>query len=225
MAIQMRRGQKADFDSSKMLPGEWAVAIDSDTNNQIVWMCFSPGIAKRMGTYEDFEVQIQEIADSIGDEYKKEFNAILVQVKELEKNTEQNKDAIIIIRDDVVNTYLPQMQACVKEAHESEKTAAESAILSQSYAVGDTQSRKGESTDNSKYYCEQSLASSKTAQSYAEAAERAGDEAVQKINDAIGVNLPVFRIDLLSGHLQYEGGRFDFYVPPATGHLMWEVSV
>ena len=61
MAIQMRRGQKADFDPTKMLPGEWAVSIDSDTNNQIVWMCFRAGVVKRMGTYEDFKRQIDEI--------------------------------------------------------------------------------------------------------------------------------------------------------------------
>ena len=36
MAIQMRKGLKADFDPTKMLPGEWAVSIDSDTSNQIV---------------------------------------------------------------------------------------------------------------------------------------------------------------------------------------------
>ena len=53
MAIQMRRGQKADFDPSKMLPGEWAVSIDNDTTRQKVWMCFAPGVVKEMGTYDD----------------------------------------------------------------------------------------------------------------------------------------------------------------------------
>lgn len=55
MAIQMRRGQKADFDPSKMLPGEWAVSIDSDTTKQWVWMCFAPGVVKRIATFEDIE--------------------------------------------------------------------------------------------------------------------------------------------------------------------------
>lgn len=54
MAITMRRGLQADFDASKLLPGEWAVAIDNDTSKQVVWMCFAPGVVKRMGTYEDF---------------------------------------------------------------------------------------------------------------------------------------------------------------------------
>ena len=60
MAIQMRRGLRADFDPYKMLPGEWAVSIDPSTSNQIVWMCFEPGVCKRMGTYEDFVEQVKE---------------------------------------------------------------------------------------------------------------------------------------------------------------------
>lgn len=61
MAIQVRRGLKADFDPTKLLPGEWAVSIDSATSNQMVWMCFAPGVVKQIGTYEDFRTMIQEI--------------------------------------------------------------------------------------------------------------------------------------------------------------------
>lgn len=60
MAIQVRRGNEADFDPSKMLPGEWAVSLDT----KYVRMCFSPGVCLRMATYEAFEtdmVQIQTI--------------------------------------------------------------------------------------------------------------------------------------------------------------------
>lgn len=60
MAIQNRRGLKKDFDPAKMLPGEFAVSIDSETENQIVWMCFAPGVVKRIGTYEDFEQYLSE---------------------------------------------------------------------------------------------------------------------------------------------------------------------
>ena len=54
MAIQMRRGQSVDFDPSKMLPGEWAVSIDNEPQKQMVYMCFAPGVVKRMATLEDF---------------------------------------------------------------------------------------------------------------------------------------------------------------------------
>nr|DAI23664.1 MAG TPA: L SHAPED TAIL FIBER PROTEIN [Caudoviricetes sp.] len=59
MAIQMRRGAYAQFDPSKMKAGEWAVSTDSDTKKQHIWMCFAPGIVKRMGTVEDFDIEIQ----------------------------------------------------------------------------------------------------------------------------------------------------------------------
>lgn len=61
MAIQVRRGLKKDFDPYKMLPGEWAVSIDSQTQNQMVWMCFAAGVVKRMGTYEDFQQLFQDL--------------------------------------------------------------------------------------------------------------------------------------------------------------------
>lgn len=77
MAIQVRRGLKKDFDPYKMLPGEWAVSIDAQTQNQIVWMCFAAGVVKRMGTYEDFVEQIREATADIRDEYIKEFQDAL----------------------------------------------------------------------------------------------------------------------------------------------------
>ena len=54
MAIQMRRGAYAEFDPLKMLPGEWAVSIDNEPQKQMVYMCFAPGVVKRMATLEDF---------------------------------------------------------------------------------------------------------------------------------------------------------------------------
>lgn len=146
MAIQMRRGPKAKFNPTKLLPGEWAVSIDGDTDNQVVWMCFAPGVVKRMGTYEDFESMINEIMEDIRSEYKKEFDSILAQVKAYAEDTEKNTDTVLTIRDDIVNTYLPQITQNAKEA---EKNAA----LSQSYAVGGTGTRTGEDEDNAEYYC------------------------------------------------------------------------
>lgn len=57
MAIRMRRGNEADFDPEKMLPGEWAVSTDT----KYVRMCFAPGIVLRMATYEAFESDMAEI--------------------------------------------------------------------------------------------------------------------------------------------------------------------
>ena len=225
MAIQMRKGLKADFDPTKMLPGEWAVSIDSDTSNQIVWMCFAAGVVKRMGTYEDFKAQIRDATKDIRDEYVTEFNSILERIDKLADTTQKNTDIVVKIHDDIVNTYLPQIIENANIASSSASIAVNNAALSKSYAVGGTGTRTGEDTDNSKYYSEQSQASSQTAQSYAEQAEAAGDEAVNKINEALSQNVPQFTIDFTTGHLKYEGGRFNFEVQNTTGHLLWEVAV
>lgn len=55
--IQMRQGNEEDFEPDKMLPGEWAVSLDS----KYVRMCFSPGLCIRMATYEGFEEDMREI--------------------------------------------------------------------------------------------------------------------------------------------------------------------
>ena len=225
MAIRMRRGQKADFDPTKMLPGEWAVAIDSNTDNQIVWMCFAAGVVKRMGTYEDFKVMIRDATKDIRDEYIAEFNQILNRIDNLAATTQANTDIVVKISNDITNKYLPQIIENANLASSSATTAVNNATLSKSYAVGGTGTRTGESKDNSKYYSEQSKASSQTAQSYAEQAEAAGDEAVNKINEALSTNIPQFTIDFTTGHLKYQGGRFNFAVQNTTGHLLWEVAI
>lgn len=225
MAIRMRRGQKADFDPTKMLPGEWAVAIDSNTDNQIVWMCFAAGVVKRMGTYEDFKDMIRDATKDIRDEYVTEFNLILERIDKLADTTQKNTDTVVQIHDDMVNTYLPQIIENANLASSSATTAVNNATLSESYAVGGTGTRTGEDADNSKYYSEQSQACSQTAQSYAEQAEAAGDEAVNKINEALSTNIPQFTIDFITGHLKYQGGRFNFAVQNTTGHLLWEVAI
>ena len=225
MAIQMRRGKKADFDPTKMLPGEWAVSIDSDTNNQIVWMCFRAGVVKRMGTYEDFRAQIAEATADIRQEYINDFNEILAQIDALARQVQTNTDSVILINNNITNVYLPQILQNAENASIYASRAENSATLSKSYAVGGTGKRTGEGTDNSKYYSERSQASSQTAQSYAEQAEAASDEVVNRINEAVEQNVPQFIVDLTTGHLMYQGGRFMFQVNEQTGHLLWEVAI
>lgn len=53
MAIQMRRGEYAQFDPSRMLPGEWAVVLSGDsdaTDGRTAYICFAAGDVKRVLT-------------------------------------------------------------------------------------------------------------------------------------------------------------------------------
>ena len=58
MAIQMRRGQLADYDKNKMLAGEWGISIDDDTNDQKAMIAFAPGVDKEVMFVEDAAAQI-----------------------------------------------------------------------------------------------------------------------------------------------------------------------
>lgn len=170
MAIQMRRGLKKDFDPSKMLPGEWAVSIDSDTQNQIIWMCFGPGIVKRMGTYEDFRQQIQEASADIWEPYEETINEILATMRELENSAKSNaataaSEAKQARASEInANNYAGISNRSAAESEKSAESSAESASDSQnyskeskSYAVGTGgEFRPGDDADCAKAYYEQS---------------------------------------------------------------------
>ena len=163
MAIQMRRGLRADFDPSQLLAGEWAVSVDASTNNQIVWMCFGAGVVKRMGTYEDFEAMIDAITDDIRDEMLE----IKAEVEEMADAVSDDAEAVAIAKTAIEETYLPNIQAYVTQAQTSATSASTSASTAtskateaQSWAIGGTGTRSGEDTNNAKYWSERAQSAS-----------------------------------------------------------------
>ena len=59
--IQMRRGLEADFDPSKLNPGEFAVAVDT----RRVWLCFASGVVKELGLLDDINAQLAAINQTL----------------------------------------------------------------------------------------------------------------------------------------------------------------
>ena len=55
--MQIKRGNEVDFDSEKMLVGEWALSTDK----KIVRICVAPNVCIRMATYDAFEVDMAKI--------------------------------------------------------------------------------------------------------------------------------------------------------------------
>lgn len=115
-------------------------------------------------------------------------------------------------------------QASATAAESNANKAEDQALLSKSWAIGDTGARDGEDTDNSKYYSEQSKASADTSKEYLTKVEKAGEDAVKAVQDALDISAPEFIVDLSTGHLMYSGGRFDFQVN-SGGHLLWGLTV
>lgn len=124
-----------------------------------------------------------------------------------------------------VKVEVAKAEAAAGAAEASSKNSADSATASESWAHGGTGTRQGEDTDNSKYWSEQSQKSADLSGSYVTKAEQAGDEALKKIDDALKMNAPKFTMNLDTGHLMYEGGRFDFQVNESNGHLEWGLAV
>lgn len=132
--IQMRRGLSKDFDPSKMTAGEWAVSIDGETENQIVWMCFSPGVVKRMGTLEDFKEQIRQATDDIRQEYENTLNAIKQSAinetntikEEAISQTEQVRQQAIQDLTTIINEYNTTLENLKQEIQQAKESVDQS---------------------------------------------------------------------------------------------------
>lgn len=102
MAIQVRRGNYADFDPDKMLPGEWACVLESDPvveDGRSVFICFSAGNVKRMATYEDMVAQFGAMTDDIINQLTSEVNAVIIVANEAAENANDVAEDLIARRD------------------------------------------------------------------------------------------------------------------------------
>lgn len=131
MAIQMRRGAYAQFDPSKMKAGEWAVSTDSDTKKQQIWMCFAPGIVKRMGTVEDFDIEIQRLIQNY-------LDGMAESVSQAQKSaqTATEKANEVAQASGKIDTAVSQANAATKAANEAAQRAEQQAGLVEQKANG-----------------------------------------------------------------------------------------
>jgi len=91
MAIQNRRGAYGNFDPTKMVAGEFAVVQDNDPNSSTgrsLYICFEPGVVKRVADYEDIQDMVAEVAE----EYVEDFDEAVTALTTLIPATEQAKD-------------------------------------------------------------------------------------------------------------------------------------
>lgn len=95
MAIQHRRGSYTRLDPTRMTPGEWAIVLDDDPNasdGRAVYLCFEPGVVKRMTTYEDFldwfadarETTLDELLADATDEVIEAYEILTANINDAE---------------------------------------------------------------------------------------------------------------------------------------------
>lgn len=155
--ILMRRGQEVNFDPNKMMPGEWAVSLDS----KYVRMCFSPGVCVRMATYDAFEADMVQI------------QRILAECQTVEEAVQRIYEEIKDVAVDV-----ERIETAAASALESEENALNSANLAVQSA--ETAMQKAEEAEESANIAstkaEQATEGANTAiQKASEAAESAGN--------------------------------------------------
>lgn len=107
--------------------------------------------------------------------------------------------------------------------------ARESAYNAEAWAVGTKNGQDVPTTDpqfqnHSEWYAERSAGSAATASAVLEDIRDAGENILEAIEDAYDAAAPTFSVNLSTGHIYYEGGRFAFTVN-SNGHLMWQIAV
>ena len=193
MGIYVRRGMEADFDPEKMKPGEWAVSINSDRKKQKIWMCFAPGVVKRMGTYEDFADQIEEATDEIKQKYITVFNEILKQIEDDKNVADEEYKYIVSFKKALDDTYIPQMTSYASAAANSAKAAATSETNANTYKTNAASSASvaassakaaATSETNASTYKTNAASSANTAETARTAAETYKNNAQTYMNNA-----------------------------------------
>lgn len=115
-------------------------------------------------------------------------------------------------------------EACVFRAYYADGTIYENfnlynalyngnALLSESWAVGDTGIREGENTNNSMYYSNVSMSSAIEARDSVETVRALAEEAKKH------TSYTVFVIDLENGNLMYDSPNYEFNINKSTGTL------
>ncbi|MCI8370888.1 MAG: hypothetical protein HFI75_00540 [Lachnospiraceae bacterium] len=182
---------------------------------------------------KDTETYKQAAETSAGKAADSEKNALDYknEAKSAETNAKQAaasaissaSSAATVVREAVVSANAAAA-AAVNAASAKADESQQSALMAQSYSDGTSGIRRGESTDNSKYYSERSKDSSEISKEYLDKVEQAGSHAVSVIQEALDMNQPHFQVNLSTGCLMYEGGRFYFHVNE-SGELEWGLTI
>ena len=125
MAIQNRRGIYSNFDPSKMVEGELAVVLSGDpgsSTGRSLYVCFAPGIVKRIADYEDAADMINSVTEDIQASFLQAINEAI-----------DDADAAT----DTATSAAQTAQTAAQTATTAANTANAAAQEAQSYVLGD----------------------------------------------------------------------------------------
>ena len=124
------------------------------------------------------------------------------------------------ITDEHLQTdYLADIRIAMSNAQAAASSADANATLSKSWAVGQTQTRTNEDTDNSKYYSEQSQAYRNACEDFRDQAQDLVDTATARLT---GLTM---QVNFTDGCLYYDVATgLILSIDDTTGDLMWEIT-
>lgn len=213
--MQQLHGNYADLDKSKMLPAE--IAVPNDHNP----------IARTENGYKElltkdneefFEQKLEEINKAVDtvDKLATDLPDMVSSATESAESARQSAESALNSKNSA-NESATSATSNAQIASESAKSALQSkesaktsetnadayAKMSKSYAVGDTNTRDGENTDNAKYYAE-----------YA-----------KNVKEQIDNKLKLTEFDVNDdGELTYNDNSSTLWSVDDNGNLNWEVK-
>ena len=182
MAIQMRRGQLADYDKNKMLAGEWGIAIDSDTERQKAFIAFGPGIDKEVLFVEDVKGQITEAIESATEEAEAWAHGDKFDTREYFSGDGTTTSFTLAYEPSSISgVFVDNARTTYTRSGKTITLATAPQSSSNNVRVDYT---VNVSTDNAKYYKDSAQSSAYNAEVNASAAQTASNTAVQKAGEA-----------------------------------------
>lgn len=171
--MQQLHGNYADLDKSKMLPAEIAVPNDHNPiartengykelltkDNEEFFEQKLEEINKAVDTIDKLATDMPDMVASASEsaESAKQSATSALQSKESAKISETNAETYASSASNSATNANNSAESALqsKESAKTSETNADAyAKMSKSYAVGDTNTRDGENTDNAKYYAE-----------------------------------------------------------------------
>lgn len=127
MAIQMRRGEYAKLDASRLLPGEWAVVLSGDsaaTDGRSVYVCFAAGATKKLVTVEDFASLLADSEPEAAKAIVDAASAAIDSAEAARKSAESSRASAESTRQS--NERTRQSQESTRQSNESTRQSNES---------------------------------------------------------------------------------------------------
>lgn len=137
MAKQIRYGAYEDFKPEKMVTAELACVVSGDpavSDGRSVYVCFTPGVVKRLTTYADFERELEAESEEIRSQFTQDIKDAIQGALDAKnaaetfvEQKEQEIDSLITETQKTTSDFVQQAQSDVNTAVTSANASKQAA--------------------------------------------------------------------------------------------------